>query len=548
MKNKVKSLGLTAMCIMSVFLVMSGCAADNKTEEKSTESIALEEGDLSKPGWQLHADDKVTLDWYVNYSWFVTRWGGNLVSDTITEETGVSVNFITPLGNEQEKLDSLIASNSLPDVITLGWWEPQVSEMISKDMVYALNELAEEYDPYFYEVSDEEIIRWYTQEDGNIYGYPNSSYTPGDLERNHNIPANQTFLVRKDIYEAIGSPDMTTQEGFYNAIVKAVELYPDIDGKPMIPIGAHVFNENGCVSFDQYLQNFLNVPHEVDGEYYDRNTDPEYLSWLKLFRRLSEEGYLAPDIFVDTRTQMSEKLAEGRYFCMLYQRTDMADQQKILYDRDPNSVYIAVDGPKNSKGDDPKLPSTGITGWTVTLISKNCKRPDRAIEFMDYLMSEHGQKLVYLGVEGVTYDVIDGQIVLKDEVKQILNTNRTEYDALYGADDAYWMLQDNVMQMQWKVGLEEPLKQPAEWTYPYTAYLGQYELQTMESYILAENKTKLDALWGATLKDLLLSESEEAFDEIVERYKSERLELNYDMMMKEYTRMMNENKQKLGME
>ncbi len=543
MRRKIMSFALMTALLTGTVSWAAGCAGPEAEQTLKTES-----GAEAEPGWMRHADDPVTLDWYINYSWFVTRWGGNLVSDTITEETGVSVNFITPLGNEQEKLDSLIASDSLPDLITLGWWEPQVSEMITKDMVYALNELADEYDLYFYEVSDPDVIRWYTQEDGNIYGYPNSVYTPADLEEHDNIPANQTFLVRKDIYEAIGSPDMTTKEGFYNAVVKAKEMFPEIDGKPLIPIGAHVFNEDGCVSFDQYLQNFLAVPHEVDGKFYDRNTDPEYLEWLKVFRALGEAGCLAPDIFVDTRTQMSEKLADGRYFCMLYQRTDMADQQKILYEKDPDSVYIAVDGPKNSKGDDPQLPSTGITGWTVTLISRNCDRPDRAIEFLDYLMSEHGQMITYLGVEGVTYDMIDGQPVLKDEVRQLLNTDRTAYDNLYGADDAYWMLQNNVMQMQWNMGMEEPLKQPTEWTYPYTEYLGQYELLTMDSFELAEKKTRLDKLWGTTLKELLLAESDEAFDEIVEAYEKERLSLDYERMMEEYTRLMNENKQKLGMD
>lgn len=32
---------------------------------------------------------------------------------------------------------------------------------------------------------------------------------------------------------------------------------------------------------------------------------------------------------------------------------------------------------------------------------KNCKYPERAIAFMDYMMSEHGQMLIYLGVEGL---------------------------------------------------------------------------------------------------------------------------------------------------
>ena len=523
---------------ISIALAFSLCSCQK--------NVSSTNDDSSLAGWEKNANDPVTLDWYVNYSWFVTGWGGNLVSDTITEETGVTVNFITPLGNEEEKLNALISSDSLPDIITLGWWETQYTEMVEQDMVYSLNELADQYDPYFYEVADEGVLNWYRWPDGNVYCYPNSSYTPKDLEEHDDIPSNQTFLVRKDIYEAIGSPDMTTIEGFYNAVKLAKEMFPTVNGEPLIPIGAHVFDETGCVSFDQYLQNFLAVPWEENGQYYDRNTDPEYIEWLKMFRKLSEEGYLSPDIFVDTRAQMSEKISDGRYFCMLYQRTDLADQQKSLYDANPDSIYIAVPGPKNSKGDDPVLPSTGITGWTVTLVSKNCKAPDRAIQFLSYLMSEHGQKMIFLGVEGQMYTEENGQIVINEDVERILNSDRALYDATYGADDAYWMLQDNVMQLQWKTEMFEPLKQLAEWTYPYTTYLGQYEIRQPQDPTLSAIYTNSNKLWSVTIKNLLLSESEEEFDSIMADYISKRADMGFDKLLEEETRQMNANKEKLG--
>ena len=245
---------------------------DETIKKENSESTQTEIA-ADTPAWQRLSDEAITLDWYINYSWFATPWGENLVSQTITEETGVSVNFITPMGNEQEKLNALISSDKLPDIITLGYWESQIDEMIEKDMVYALNELADAYDPYFYEVTDEIAVNWYTEEDGNIYVYPNSSISPQDLEESDKIGSNQTFLVRKDIYEAIGSPDMTTPEGFANAVRKAAELFPEIDGKPLIPIGAHVFDEMGSVSFDKYLMNFLAIPWEKDGKLYDRYTD-----------------------------------------------------------------------------------------------------------------------------------------------------------------------------------------------------------------------------------------------------------------------------------
>lgn len=517
---------------------MEGTSQAESTEEQTQENL---------PGWQLHADDKVTFDWYINYSWFTTPWGENVVSKAITEETGVDINFVVPMGNETEKFNALISSDSLPDLITLGWWESQISEMIDKDMVYALNELADEYDAYFWQVGNEAVMNWYENEDGNLYFYPNSFYVPEDYEKRDDIAANQTFLVRKDIYEAIGSPDMTTPEGFKDAVRKAVEMFPEVDGEPLIPIGSHIFNDQGCVSFDQYLQNFLAVPYEENGKFYDRYTDPDYITWLKTFRELGSEGYLSRDIFIDQRTQMEEKIAKGRYFCMIYQRTDMEAQQKELYANSPEKIYMAVDGPKNANGDDHVLPGTGSNGWTVTLISKNCERPDRAIEFLSYLISEHGQKMTFLGVEGEMYDVVDGKPVLHEDVAELLSRDRTEYDRVYGGDNAYWMLQNNAMQLEWRVRPGEPVGQLEEWTFPYTHYLGEYELSISQNTEAGNADRNIKKLWKQILPKLLLAPSEEEFDRLMEEFVEERDALGYDIVVEESERQIREAKKRLGL-
>lgn len=495
------------------------------------------------------SEEDVTFNWYINYSWYNTGFGENLVSKKITEDTGVSINFVTPAGNEAERLESLISSDSLPDIITLGWWEDQVDVMIEKDMVYALNELADEYEPYFWQVTDEAVVDWYTRSNGNIYCYPNSTYTPEDYETHNNIGSNQTFLVRKDIYEAIGSPDMTTPEGFHQAVRKAAEMFPEVDGYPLIPVGSHIFTSTGCISFDQHLQNFLAIPYEKDGIYYDRILDEDYIRWLKMFRELGSEGYLKNDIFIDQRTQMEEKLARGQYFCMIYQRTDIANQEMELYEKNPDSIYIAVDGPKNSKGDDPVLSGAGINGWTVTFISKNCRNPQKAIELFTYLISEKGQELTYLGVEGDTFEWVNGSPIIKPEVKEILNKNRMKYDEIYGADNTYWMFQDNVMQLKWRWKEEEntPVAQMEKWTTPYTHYLGQYEISFNANTEAGNCDKKIKEAWGKTLPKLLLAPSEEEFDRILAEYIEKREQMGFDIVLKESTRQMNEAKERLGL-
>ncbi|MDE7331740.1 MAG: extracellular solute-binding protein [Lachnospiraceae bacterium] len=493
-------------------------------------------------------EETVTLDWYINFTWYSTPWGGNVVSDAITQKTGVSVNFLSPVGNPEEKFNALLSSDSLPDIITLGWWENQADEMIEEDMVYALNELADKYDPYFWEAADPETVSWYTREDGNIYCYPSSSFTPDDYEEHDNIGSNQTFLVRKDIYEALGCPDMSTKEGFTDAVKRAARMFPQVDGYPLIPIGAHEFNNAGCVSFDQYLQNFLAVPYEKEGKFYDRYTDSEYIGWLKTFRELGEEGYLTNDIFIDQRTQMEEKMARGQYFCMIYQRTDMAGIQSELYSKNLNRIYMAVDGPRNSAGDDPVLPGGGINGWTVTFISKDCSCPDRAIKLFSYLISDEGQKMVYLGVEGVTYDMVDGKPVVKKEVQELLSSDRGRYDALYGADDAYWMFQDNVRQLKWRQPAAPPNGQLEEWTFPYTHYMAQYEIRFDRNSKAGEADANIKKLWSQTLPNLLLAPTEEEFDRILEEFTTEREKLGFALVMEESTRQVQETKEKLSLQ
>lgn len=525
--------------IIWILIILTGCSSKEKNDTDKAEEVT--------PVWKKYAQEPITFDWYINYSWYTTPWGQNAVSRAITDETGVSIKFVVPTGSEVQKLGAMIASDTLPDFITVGWWESQVQTMVDQDMVYALNLLADQYDPYFYQVADDQVISWYQKENGNLYAYPNSTYTPKDFEEGLNVGSNQNFLVRKDIYEAIGSPDMTTMEGFKNAVMKAEDMFPLVSGEPLIPVGSDEFFEEGCNSFDKYLQNFLAVPFEVNGVYNNRFLDKDYISWLKMFRELNGMGYLSKDIFIDKRAQLEEKMAKGRYFCLLYQGSDIQASQKTLNATNPESVYIAVDGPKNSKGDDPVLPCTGINGWTITLISKNCKNPERAIAFMSYLMSEEGQKKVFLGVEGVTYEEADGEYVLKPEVEHLLNTDRAEYDRLYGADDAYWMLQNNVMQDQWLPKTDPLMKSLKDWTIPYTQYTSQYDVVFDADSSFAQIDKKIKVEWGKTLPLLLLADSEKEFDEIFLRYSKKIDEMGYKQLNEEYTRVMQESKRKLGL-
>lgn len=528
MKKTSKIVSSLMAIVLSASVTACSSSSSNEASSSSAPAPASTGGNQAalnadEPGWKLDTKP-ITFDWYLNFSWFPNKWGVDPTSQYITKKTGVNINFIVPAGNENEKLNTMMASGKLPDFITLGWYEDAVKKMIEGGMVLPLNKLADEYDPYFFKVADPDKLNWYTQPDGNVYGYPNASSSPSDYEKyGKNFTSTQTFLVRKDMYEAIGKPDMRTPEGFLNALKAAKEKFPEVNGQPLIPFGVHEFKDTGNDSFEWYIQNFLAIPSMKDGKLYDRSTDLEYIKWLKTFRQANEMGLLAKDIFIDKRTQMEEKIAQGRYFAMLYQRSDMANQNIARYQTDPNSVYIAVDGPANSNMDQPKLGGPSIAGWTVTLISKHVKDKERAIKFLSYLISEEGNKDLFLGEKGVTYDTIDGKDQFKPEALDMLNKDRSAFDKKYGASYTFWMLMDTNMNLKWNPPSAEPSKQIEDWTKGKVSSLSEFDninpTGTSEEGIAG---LKIAQQWGKTLPKLLLSKNEQEFDKIWSEYQQFR--------------------------
>lgn len=534
------------VCRKTIMLIMistffTACGPFDKKIDDSVNNKYIEEG------WKVDTTP-ITFDWYIDFSWFQTKWGTNPVSKYVTDKTGVSLNLITPSGDETEKLNAMIETGKLPDFITLSSQNDGYKRVIQNGLALPLDKLSEQYDTYFMKVADKQKLEWYRESDGHVYCYPNFSSPVSDfINYKEEKPSNQAFLVRKDIYEALGKPDMRTPEGFLAALERAKKEFPMVDGQELIPLGFHEFNDSGNLSLDSILPNFLAVPREENGKVYDKNTDSEYIRWLKTLRLANEKGLLSKEIFIDKRAQIEEKITEGRYFAMLYQSSDMSAQQLELYSRDKNKAYVAIDGPSNSKLNPPKLSGDSISGWTVTLISKTCKDPMRAMRFLSYLISEEGNRDLYLGIKGSTWDVIDGKEQFKPEVIDLLNKDRIAFDNKYGAASTYWMLEDGDLVQKWTPESEEAIKMISDWargkTYNYSLFDNVYTYDDSEEGVAF---LRISTKWGSTLKKLLIAKDEGEFNSILNEFILYRKEQGWDKLQKYAQQKYEENKKKLN--
>lgn len=474
-----------------------------------------------EPAWKLDTSP-IDLTWFVGASWYAHSWGESLTSKYVTEKTGVNVKLEVPSGEANEHITLMMTSGKLPDIISMGSWETAVKKLWEGDHVYALNELADQYDPFFFKVAGDGTLKWYRQENGNTYGVPNDSYSPNLMHETGMTAANQTFLVRKDLYEEMGRPDLSTPEGFLGALQLIKDQYSTYKGQPISPFFAQ---GNVPYGMTEYLHNLLAVPHEKDGKVYDRITDPNYIAWLKTFRTAYERGLINVDFLVDSDTQVEEKTNNARYFMMVREWTGMVAVNPMLAaSANPDSYYIAVDGPQNSNGDSAKLFPGNMDGWMVTMISKSVKHPDRAIRFLTYLASEEGQMDLFLGKEGETWDSSSGKPQLKPEMVQLLESDIEKMEKEYGIMDTYWMMRNPVIINQWRPEKAAVIKQMEDFANSQAdidsgIYKGLDPLGDSEAAVAW---SRISQNWEEVLPELITAKDEAAFDKIFENFLTRR--------------------------
>lgn len=510
------------LSVMALALVASGCGNKGDSAAKSDLPDARFKVSKTEPSWKKDKKHSAKLTWYVNFDWYKrSAWGVDAVSKQIKKDMNIDVKFIS--GND-DKLNTMMASGDLPDLMT---FDRALSVAQSgKKFALPLNKLAEKYDPYFTETAaKKQTLKWYTESDGNIYGYPSFSTTEEDYKAG-NVVGDQTFIVRKDIYEKIGKPDMSTPESFLAALKKAQEVQPKTDdGAALIPFGSTALDiqNGGDGALGDCLQNFLSIPVVKNGKYNDREKDKDYFTWLDTFREAYNDGLIANSQFADNDNTMKEKLAQGTYFAYLHNNTKGLNEfMSNNTRRNAKETYIAIDGPKNAAGDQSTFTGGTLSGWTNTFITKDTKEPQKAMELLTYLASHYGTMVATFGTEGTNYTLQDGKAVFTEATESLRNSDITTYDKKMGMGN-YWFVSDDSYAIEKGQLPATSIRQMVEWANGKLE--SRFEIENVDptpGTKLARNQTTIKTDKVQALVKLIKAKSSADAESIWKSYLSSR--------------------------
>ena len=327
---------------------------------------------------------------------------------------------MTPVSDSSDMLNTLIAGNELPDVITILANSAERVQLAEEGYIYPVNELSSRWAPRLMNRVDREISEYFAASDGLLYGLPSHFYTTKDKEayeaQGHALQSNGAIVARKDYLDAYvayrqsqdpswSDAEATTPEGFVEMCVWVKQEYGLTNTNPTVCLAPfETTNTSTGNKAINWLMEYFNVmPEDKDGNLTYQYADERFLEMMTFLNDLYNEHLIISGNFTTSTSQVGSYIQQGLPFVCILSPQDYAGNFKEWTLKNPDAEYVPI-VLTNSDGEAPQLRSLAGSGYRFTMITGNCERPDRVIKLFDYLWSEEGQRLLYYGVEGVTYD------------------------------------------------------------------------------------------------------------------------------------------------
>lgn len=364
---------------------------------------------------EIFAEQKepVTITWFVAEEGYSKTWNPekNVADAKILRNTGVNLEVKS---GDLTDLDALIATESLPDLITV---EAEVSER------YLLENsgMAEPLEPLFETCAPDVNIpdsmkEWYRNEDGNWYSIASYYYGAERVNEEYGgyLGTHNNNYVRTDLMEQIGIPmqNLKSKEGLLEALRAAKGLtYKNQEVTPY----AGWWTQNMAEQFGMKVE-------DEQGNYLSKYRQPEWLEALQFGNQMYREGLMLPEEFTVSLSQRRKQVQSGRvFFCTGY--SNVQDAKDILYSNDRNAQMIYVGQVRGDAHNIPNLKSVSSGGWTVTMVHAGTQHKKEIAKFISYMTQEEATLDAAPSIGAETYDIVDGNYVIKDSVKQEFEEN-----------------------------------------------------------------------------------------------------------------------------
>ncbi|MCG8502699.1 MAG: extracellular solute-binding protein [Firmicutes bacterium] len=331
----------------------------------------------------------------------------NEVYKELVRRTGIEFDFISvKREHAEEAFNLMLASGDLPDIIQNPPHYYGGSEKAVRDGIYLkLNDLIDRHAPNFKRLLDNNPqIKKEVQNDlGTIWGFP--------LVHLEEEPSWYGPIIREDWLEELGLGVPETIEEWYD-VLKAFKEEKGAEVPLLFRDNYSTDNAWSILSAYGVTKSFV----KVDDIVLYGPIQPAYKAFLKEMNQWYEEGLIDSDFAMRNYVSFSEMAVSGKAGAWFGRYGEDLDDFLIRGQRlNPQYRLTAAPYPSLKKGDRPEYRQKN---WLVQgywgVITSSCQYPVEIVKWFDYHYSDEAFVLFNYGVEGVSYDLVEGKPVYKD--------------------------------------------------------------------------------------------------------------------------------------
>lgn len=348
------------------------------------------------------------------------------------------------------------------------------------------------------------------------------------------------FGMRKDWLKKLGLNEPDTIEDWYNILKTFKEKDPNDNGQAdEIPfLGGiktlYYFGEAYGLSITEITKGWA---IDENGKVQYHWIHPNLKEFLIEMNKWYKDGLLDPDLLSQSTDKYNAR-AIGNIAGAVQQYTMMFPQWNAqMKENYPEANWGSVIPPKGPWGH--RFLEKGMaTTKDYFAITRDCKSPEIAIKWLDYVYaSEEGKILMgNFGIEGVSYDMIDGKPVFKEEILKSPKGPGFELWALgVGGFIPTILMEERIQQLfgQYKEEVESVRRSTQYFVSPFPNVMSSKEEAQELANVMADIETYVDEM---ITKFIIGQVSIDNFDKYVQEVKNMNIQKAIEIKQAQYDR------------
>lgn len=383
-------------------------SGDSQGGEQESGTSGEADGDLVPVTWMI-----LGMDYEESDTWPTETFKD--LQEALREYAGVE---LTMEGCDAQELDLLLAGSELPDIITVN--RDYCNTLLTGKKVMKLDDYLD-LAPNLESLSATRMAamrKYYSNGDGGLYFWtPFIGKEPvGSEEWNG-------FTIRWDWYKELGYPEVKDEDEFLDVVKQIVDNHPTTENGDKV-YGVATFSDGslwgwwafGCFYgfhnlSDAYSIRIADNANEVVNNF--TTMDSPVWHAIEYYYKANQMGIFDPDSLTMKGEDLNAKATNGQLVSPLcgWYKGSLYDNARA---EDPDTLagymVLPVEGQYNWDGAQFNI------GWQFyTGVSAETPYVEQIMKVFDYMNSEEGARMAYMGKEGRVWEMVDGAPAIKEE-------------------------------------------------------------------------------------------------------------------------------------